>query len=69
MNLISRLLFTPMKNIIKCPGTKTMNSMTVLLLTYRNMHIQQGAEVTDAQVMIKVERGNILMRGSSVCSV
>ena len=60
MNLISRLLFTPMKNNIKCPGTKTMNSVTVLLLPYRNMHILQGAEVTEAQLMIIVEHGNIL---------
>ena len=66
--MISRLLLTPMKNIIKCPGTKTMNAVTVLLLPYRNMHILQGAEVTDAQVMIIAECGNVLMRGGSVRS-
>ena len=42
--------------------------VTVLLLPYRNIHILQGVEVTDAQVMIIAERGNVLMRGGSVRS-
>jgi len=45
-----------------------MNAVTVLLLPYRNMHILQGAEVTDAQVMIIAEHGNVLMRSGSMRS-